>query len=89
MLWNQGYIEPNITTIRVMWNIGRGDEHFDIVNKNTLRGIAAPAHSGRPGDHSISLLDKVPSYEIHYPITKRLREIHASQKKNKKKYNNQ
>jgi hypothetical protein len=77
MLWDQGYIEPGITTIRVMWNMGRDDEHFDIVDENTLEGIAAPAHSGRSGRHSINILDKCPSYEIHYPLTKRRREYLA------------
>ena len=49
LLWNEGYLVPNMSYIRLMWNVGREDEHFRLVSKSALEGIAAPAHAGRPG----------------------------------------
>ena len=50
-LKSQNLLVPRITTIRLMWNIGRGDEHFDITEDFKLEGILLNAHSGRPGIH--------------------------------------
>lgn len=78
MLWKQGYILPGLTIIRVMWNVGRGDEHFEILDKKTLEGIDANYHAGHQGKHPISILNKCPPYEVHRPFTKRLREYQKS-----------
>ncbi|HLC78692.1 MAG TPA: hypothetical protein VJH92_06210 [Candidatus Nanoarchaeia archaeon] len=69
MLWDRGYLMPSVSIIRVMWNVGRGDEHFGVVDENTLEGISAPMHSGRPGIHDVrKVLDdkKCPAWEAQY-----------------------
>jgi hypothetical protein len=50
MLWDQGYLEPNSSYIRLMWNLGRYDEHFLVIGEDAIQGISdIPAHAGRPG----------------------------------------
>jgi hypothetical protein len=50
MLWDRGYLEPNISVIRLMWNIGREDEHFGVLGEHEIEGITdIAAHRGRPG----------------------------------------
>lgn len=51
MLWDRGYFIPNFSVIRVMWNIGRDDEHFLVTGEYSVAGIWAPAHAGRDGVH--------------------------------------
>jgi len=51
-LWKKGYLIPRVSAIRVLWNIGREDEHFRVINDQILLGIQLPAHSGREGYHS-------------------------------------
>lgn len=50
-LWNKGYLLPNISVIRLMWNVGKGDEHFLVLEDKRLQGLEANMHSGRPGIH--------------------------------------
>ena len=51
-IWNEGYIIPRFTWLRLMWNLGRDDEHFAILEDGGLEGIShAPAHAGRPGNY--------------------------------------
>ena len=66
-LWDKGYLEPNVSCIRLMWNIGRHDEHFGVIGEDTIEGIELPAHSGRPGRHSArEILSNGPCWEVHY-----------------------
>lgn len=51
LLWNDGFLVPDYSVIRVMWNVGRGDEHYNVMNDGKLEGIDAPAHQGNPGVH--------------------------------------
>lgn len=51
MLWDRGYLVPDISVIRIMWNVGREDEHYLVRGKYKITGIQAPAHSGKPGDY--------------------------------------
>ncbi len=48
-LKSKDLLVPKITSIRLMWNIGRWDEHFSITEDFKLEGILLNAHSGRPG----------------------------------------
>lgn len=49
-IWNEGYILPGFTWLRLMWNIGRDDEHFFAHDDGKLEGIShARAHAGREG----------------------------------------
>jgi hypothetical protein len=48
LLWNKGYLQPEMSIIRLMWNIGREDEHFLVKSKDILQGIEAPAPGCRP-----------------------------------------
>ena len=69
ILWDRGYIEPDITIVRLMWNVGRGDEHFQVMGEDTLEGITGlPAHSGRAGKFSARELlgsKNCPVWEVH------------------------
>ena len=51
MLWERGYLEPQVSIIRVMWNIMRDDEHYRVIDEKTLEGIFATAHGGLAGMH--------------------------------------
>jgi len=51
MLWRRGYLEPGLSVIRLMWNIGRDDEHFIVHGEYEIEGISATAHAGRPGKY--------------------------------------
>jgi hypothetical protein len=52
MLWDKGYLQPRVSVIRLMWNVGRGDEHFIVTKDNRLEGCTGlEFHSGRPGIH--------------------------------------
>ena len=67
MLWDEGYLEPQISFIRLMWNIGRGDEHFIVLGEYEIEGISdLPAHAGREGVYDVRELldsDDCPLYE--------------------------
>lgn len=49
LLWGEGFILPGRTAIRMMYNVGRGDEHYVVRDRETLVGAVAGAHSGKPG----------------------------------------
>ncbi|MBI2583653.1 MAG: hypothetical protein HYW25_03230 [Candidatus Aenigmarchaeota archaeon] len=51
-LWDEGYIIPDMSVIRVMWSFGREDEHYMVKGKSELTGITLPHHSGIPGTHN-------------------------------------
>lgn len=50
-LWDLGVVTPQITSIRLMFNIGRGDEHYIVADKEHLEGIVIKAHPGQEGLH--------------------------------------
>ena len=52
-LRDKAYFIPGFSAIRLMWNIGREDEHFYIdKNYNLIGATSLPAHRGRPGKHA-------------------------------------
>jgi|TARA_Y100000310_G_C20026919_1_gene510033 hypothetical protein len=52
-IWNKGYMVPEFTWLRLMWNIGRSDEHFSVQENGKLEGICdLKAHAGRSGVYS-------------------------------------
>ena len=52
MLWDEGYLVPDWSVIRLMWNVGRGDEHFFVKGEFELVGVHdIQAHAGREGIH--------------------------------------
>ena len=68
MLWDEGYLEPGISYIRLMWNVGRYDEHFLVRAEHEIEGIEdIPAHAGRPGIHDpAEVLEEGPLFEAHF-----------------------
>jgi hypothetical protein len=49
MLQDLGLLMPGVSYIRIMWNIGREDEHY-LINENfMLEGMTGAAHSGDEG----------------------------------------
>ena len=68
MLWDQGFLEPGISYIRLMWNVGRYDEHFTVKGLHEIEGIDdLPAHAGRSGIHDPEkVLEEGPLFEAHY-----------------------
>lgn len=78
------------TSIRVMWNIGRGDEYYKVVENNgeiMLEGITSTgSHDGNPGLHKPEdILEKrkeggakkgeTMSFELHYPNLEAIEEL--------------
>jgi hypothetical protein len=61
-----GYITPNITSIRIMYNFARGDEFYGVVDDFKLEGIILNAHSGKKGIHDPKelLSEDVPYFEV-------------------------
>jgi hypothetical protein len=71
-----GYIVPNITSIRIMYSHGRGDEFYGVVDDFKLEGIEVAVHGGKKGVHDPSelLSGDVPHFEVDminpYPKSK-------------------
>lgn len=70
----QGLILPGHTYIRLMWNLGRGDEFFNITLRYELLGADyVPAHTARSGvftpeevlDQILDGFDEPPYFEMH------------------------
>lgn len=70
LLWDEGYLEPYVSAIRVMWNIGRDDEHYLVKSELELEGLEGPRHAGKPGVHGVRdiLTDNGPPWEAHHLI---------------------
>lgn len=60
-----GYITPNITSIRIMYSSGRGDEFYGVVDDFKLEGIEVAVHCGKKGIHDPKelLSGDVPHFE--------------------------
>ncbi len=77
MLRKEGWLGPRITIIRLMWNVGRGDEHFEVTDNFQLLGLEAQAHAGREGVHDPQkVLEEGPCFEVHNPLFPHLRQRH-------------
>lgn len=62
-LRDSGLFLPDYSVVRLMWNLGRHDEHFWVTEDYKLQGAQAAAHSGREGVHdpeSILIDDNLP-----------------------------
>ncbi len=67
MLWDSGYLEPDISFIRIMYNVGRFDEHYSVKGEFGLEGIPLEYHGGKPGIHDPRiLLRNVPPWEAQH-----------------------
>lgn len=68
MMKEKGWLQPRISIIRLMWNMGRSDEHFVVTEDHQLAGIHdAPDHAGRPGVHDPQkVLTEGPNWEVHH-----------------------
>ena len=73
VLRDRCYLLPEFSTIRLMWNVGRGDEHFDVDEDYRLVGIGNGSfHAGRPGVHKPEdiIKDAGPCFEaFHLALT--------------------
>jgi len=69
----RGWLEPRWTIVRLLWNTGRGDEHFFVTENFQLEGMEGPAHSGREGIHAPSKILKMdgPLWEIYNLMMRR------------------
>jgi hypothetical protein len=66
MLQKEGWLAPRMSMIRLMWNVGRDDEHFEVTEDFKLEGIIANAHSGKPGIHEpAKIFENAPPFEAH------------------------
>ncbi len=68
-LWEEGYLLPYKTILRLMWNFGRDDEHFIVTEEGKLQGIHdISAHQGRKGvfGYRRILLTRGPLYETQW-----------------------
>ena len=79
MLRKEGWLAPRISVIRLMWNVGRGDEHFGITPDYKLEGMSAPEHGGRSGISEPRVVsEEGPCFEVHQPLFPRQREQYAA-----------
>ena len=81
LLKEKNLLKSEMTLIRVMWNVGRGDEYYAVVESGgeiMLQGITTGSHDGIPGLHKPEdILEKrkeggdkkgrTMSFELHYP----------------------
>jgi hypothetical protein len=51
MLKDRGFFLPCYSVIRVMYNIGRGDEHYLVTDDFQLEGVEVNVHAGKAGTH--------------------------------------
>lgn len=66
LLKREGWLAPRISIIRLMWNAGRGDAHFQVTEDFRLEGIANAAHGGEPGIHEpADVFKDAPPFEAH------------------------
>ena len=63
---NEGYLRPNHSIIRLMWNFGREDEHYLVLKDGKLKGLELPAHSGREGVHDYKKILNGVCFEAQY-----------------------
>ncbi len=65
MLWERGYLVPKLSCIRLMYNLGRGDECYAVIGQNMLGGLDAGYHAGRAGRHQVRyvLTKNAPPFE--------------------------
>jgi hypothetical protein len=66
LLRAQGWFVPGMSAIRVMYNVGRGDEIYSVTESFQLKGIEHSEHGAPPGivDPAV-LLAKAPPFEAH------------------------
>lgn len=75
LLRKEGWLGPRMSIIRLMWNVGRGDEHFMVTDEFKLEGLVAEAHSGREGIHEPAELFKgAPPFEAQHVLFPKYRE---------------
>ncbi len=55
ILWNKGYVDPQIACIRLCTS-RRPDESYIVIDENEAEGIDLPPHKGKPGIHKINEL---------------------------------
>ncbi len=66
-LWKKGLFVPEWSVIRIMWNVGRCDEHYSVLNERQLKGIVAEYHGGQPGiSDARTLLRDAPPWEAQH-----------------------
>jgi hypothetical protein len=68
MIWDKGLFIPDFSIIRVMWNVGRGDEHYLVSGEFELIGIEDEYHGAKPGKHDPRkiLTKKSPAWEAQH-----------------------
>jgi hypothetical protein len=67
-LWDAKLLEPDIASIRIMYNFARPDEHYTVKDRESVEGLDGNAHAGLPGRHQIDAV--IPAhqfmFEVHY-----------------------
>jgi hypothetical protein len=89
MLEEKNLLKNGHTSIRVMWNVGRGDEHYTVVEQNgeiMLEGVTSTkSHDGMAGLHKPEdILERkldgykngvTMSFELEYPNLEAIEEL--------------
>jgi hypothetical protein len=64
-LWDEGWLCPLQSNVRVMWGLGRGDEHYGVLSKTELEGTELKYHSGKAGIYfPKEILSQGPNWEV-------------------------
>lgn len=66
MLVDLGLVIPHMTFVRLMYNLGRGDEAYQVVDGFRLEGLEIAVHGGQSGIHDAKkiLSRKAPYFEV-------------------------
>jgi hypothetical protein len=51
MIWDKGLFIPDWSIIRIMFDRGRGDEHYWVTGEFEITGLEHEYHGGKPGKH--------------------------------------
>ena len=77
-LRDEAWLLPDFSTVRLMWNVGRGDEYFGVNEDYFLIGLEANFHSGRPGVHDPLVVlgaRGAPMWEVNHIVIPEIEEM--------------
>ena len=66
-LWDAGLLTPEITSIRIMYNSHRQDEHYIVISRDVVEGVELQAHSGKQGQHPIE--NVIPDLGVMFEVS--------------------
>ena len=68
MIWDRGLFIPDMSFIRIMWNMGRDDEHYLVTGQFEITEFENESHGGMPGKYNPRkvLRGRCPAWEARH-----------------------